>query len=93
MINGTSHALRQLEELFLLVVVGEFNAGKSAFNNAARPAVLEEVSPPLPTGPRAALWLFPRAPRDEDSGGNLPVAWLRDINMGYPGHQFRVAAH
>lgn len=27
-------ALRQLEELFLLVVVGEFNAGKSAFINA-----------------------------------------------------------
>ena len=26
--------LRQLEELFLLVIVGEFNAGKSAFINA-----------------------------------------------------------
>ncbi len=26
--------LRQLEELFLLVVVGEFNAGKSTFINA-----------------------------------------------------------
>ena len=27
-------SLRQLDELFLLVVVGEFNAGKSAFVNA-----------------------------------------------------------
>ena len=27
-------AVRQLDELFLLVVVGEFNAGKSAFINA-----------------------------------------------------------
>ena len=27
-------SMRQLDELFLLVVVGEFNAGKSAFINA-----------------------------------------------------------
>src|SRR5436853_5653304 len=27
-------SMRQLEELFLLVIVGEFNAGKSAFINA-----------------------------------------------------------
>ncbi len=27
-------SVRQLDELFLLVVVGEFNAGKSAFINA-----------------------------------------------------------
>ena len=27
-------SLRQLEEMFLLVVVGEFNAGKTAFLNA-----------------------------------------------------------
>ena len=27
-------SIRQLDELFLLVVVGEFNAGKSAFLNA-----------------------------------------------------------
>ncbi|MGE5138038.1 MAG: dynamin family protein [Rudaea sp.] len=35
--------LRQLDELFLLVVVGEFNSGKSAFINALlEAAVLEE---------------------------------------------------
>ena len=28
------HSIRQLDELFLLVIVGEFNAGKSAFINA-----------------------------------------------------------
>ena len=29
-------SMRQLDDLFLLVVVGEFNAGKSAFINALR---------------------------------------------------------
>jgi len=29
-----AHSIRQLDELFLLVVVGEFNSGKSAFINA-----------------------------------------------------------
>jgi hypothetical protein len=29
-------SIEQLDELFLLVVVGEFNAGKSAFINASR---------------------------------------------------------
>ena len=29
-----AESVRQLDELFLLVVVGEFNAGKSAFINA-----------------------------------------------------------
>jgi len=40
-------ASRQLDELFLLVVVGEFNAGKSAFINAllGRPVLQEGVTP------------------------------------------------
>src|SRR5512136_2135342 len=29
-----AHSISQLDELFLLVVVGEFNSGKSAFINA-----------------------------------------------------------
>jgi small GTP-binding protein len=33
-INSLGHSIRQLDDLFLLVVVGEFNAGKSAFINA-----------------------------------------------------------
>jgi small GTP-binding protein len=40
-------AIRQLDELFLLVVVGEFNAGKSAFINAllGRDVLAEGVTP------------------------------------------------
>ena len=40
-------SIRQLDELFLLVVVGEFNAGKSAFINAlaGQPILREGVTP------------------------------------------------
>ena len=40
-------SLRQLDELFLLVVAGEFNAGKSAFINAlmGEPLLEEGVTP------------------------------------------------
>src|SRR3954471_23633649 len=40
-------SIRQLEEVFLLVVVGEFNAGKSAFINAliGRAVLREGVTP------------------------------------------------
>ena len=39
--------IRQLDELFLLVIVGEFNAGKSAFINAllGQPLLQEGVTP------------------------------------------------
>ena len=33
-VDTLGHSIQQLDELFLLVVVGEFNAGKSAFINA-----------------------------------------------------------
>ncbi len=43
-------SIRQLEDLFLLVVVGEFNAGKSAFVNAlAGERILEEGVTPTTT--------------------------------------------
>ena len=40
-------SIRQLDEFFLLVVVGEFNAGKSAFINAlvGQPVLQEGVTP------------------------------------------------
>jgi small GTP-binding protein len=40
-------SIEQLDELFLLVVVGEFNSGKSAFINAlvGQPVMLEGVTP------------------------------------------------
>ncbi len=80
-----SHALRQLEELFLLVVVGEFNAGKSAFINALLgQRLLEEGVTPttdrihlLRYGPE-----FTQTARDEEMMMlTLPVDWLREINM------------
>jgi len=42
-----ARSIRQLDEFFLLVVVGEFNAGKSAFINAliGRPILPEGVTP------------------------------------------------
>ena len=42
-----AHSIQQLDELFLLVVVGEFNSGKSAFINAllGRPVLKEGVTP------------------------------------------------
>ncbi|HQF44803.1 MAG TPA: dynamin family protein, partial [Anaerolineaceae bacterium] len=33
-LDALGQSIRQLDDLFLLVVVGEFNAGKSAFINA-----------------------------------------------------------
>src|SRR5512147_2458830 len=40
-------SIQQLEEIFLLVIVGEFNAGKSAFINAllGQPLLKEGVTP------------------------------------------------
>ena len=32
--NTLAQSIRQLDELFLIVIVGEFNSGKSAFINA-----------------------------------------------------------
>jgi small GTP-binding protein len=80
-----AHTLRQLEELFLLVVVGEFNSGKSAFINAllGEPLLEEGVTPTtdrvhvLRYGPE-----FTRTARDEDLlVVTWPTEWLRDINL------------
>ena len=45
--EALAHSIRQLDELFLLVVVGEFNSGKSTFINAlVGQRVLEEGATP-----------------------------------------------
>ncbi len=80
-----SHALRQLEELFLLVVVGEFNSGKSAFLNALLGQCLLEEGV-TPTTDRIHLLRygpeFTRTARDEELLVlTLPVDWLREINL------------
>lgn len=78
-------SLRQLEELFLLVVVGEFNAGKSAFINAllGQSLLAEGVTP---TTDRVQVLRYglesTQSVRDEDTSVlTLPVEWLRDINI------------
>ena len=45
--SALAKSISQLDELFLLVIVGEFNAGKSAFINAlvGRPVAQEGVTP------------------------------------------------
>ncbi len=78
-------ALRQLEELFLLVVVGEFNAGKSAFINAllGQRLLPEGVTP---TTSRINVIRYGSPPsetiREEDVVLlSLPVDWLAEINI------------
>jgi small GTP-binding protein len=78
-------SVRQLDELFLLVVVGEFNAGKSAFINALLgKGVLEEGV--TPTTSRIGLIRHgPAVAREVTSAGleviSAPVDLLREINI------------
>ena len=87
-------SVRQLDELFLLVVVGEFNAGKSAFINALLgSSVLEEGV--TPTTSRIGLIrhgaaVAPRGHRRRPRGhhrARRPAA--RDQHRGHPRHQRR----
>jgi len=78
-------SIRQLDELFLLVVVGEFNAGKSAFINAlfGQPLLEEGVTP---TTSRIQLLKHGNQfARVAIEGGvdtyTVPVAWLEEINI------------
>ena len=78
-------ALRQLDELFLLVVVGEFNSGKSAFINALLgQRVLEEGVTPttaeihlLKYGPELRVEVVAPGLRTVTA----PVDMLRDIHV------------
>ena len=78
-------SVRQLDELFLLVVVGEFNAGKSAFINAllGQSVLLEGVTP---TTSRIGLIRHGAAVAREVTDAGLevvsaPVELLREINI------------
>ena len=80
-----ARSVRQLDALFLLVVVGEFNAGKSAFVNALLgQRVMEEGV--TPTTVRVAV--LQHGPRLERSAGpdgvdvvTAPVELLREIHV------------
>ncbi len=80
-----ARARQQLDSLFLLAVIGEFNSGKSAFINAmlGGPYLEEGVTPTtsqvanIAWGPEQRLvQVEPFLIRLE-----LPVAWLKDINI------------
>ena len=78
-------SIRQLDELFLIVIVGEFNAGKSAFINAllGRSIVEEGVTP---TTAQIQLLKYGDAVRSETDANGLrtltaPVELLRDVHV------------
>jgi small GTP-binding protein len=78
-------SIRQLDEFFLLVVVGEFNAGKSAFINAlaGQRVVQEGVTPTtaqihvLKHGPAVETSVDPQGLRVVSA----PVELLRDVHI------------
>ncbi len=79
-------AILQLDELFLLVVVGEFNAGKSALINALLgQRVLTEGVTPTTTQITLVKYGALRADDDlaptEPTVVTCPVEWLRDVNI------------
>jgi len=78
-------SIRQLDELFLIVIVGEFNAGKSAFINAllGRSVVEEGVTPT--TAQIQLLKYGDSLGSETDAGGvrvlSAPVELLRDVHL------------
>jgi small GTP-binding protein len=84
-IETLTASVRQLDELFLLVVVGEFNAGKSAFINAlVGEHVLEEGVTPT-TAQIELLRYGDGVSRTVDPTGlhvvTAPVPLLRDLHL------------
>lgn len=80
-----SRSIQQLEELFLLVVVGEFNAGKSAFINAlvGRRLLKEGVTP---TTSRINLLRYGESSHRQAHDVHLhyltePIDFLRQISI------------
>jgi small GTP-binding protein len=80
-----SRSLRQLDELFLLVIVGEFNAGKSAFVNAL---IGEDVLPEgvTPTTARITIVRYGDATTSQVTPEGIaevtaPVDLLRDVHV------------
>ncbi|MGH2593227.1 MAG: dynamin family protein [Anaerolineae bacterium] len=80
--QALADSIRQLDELFCLVIVGEFNAGKSAFINALLgQALLEEGVTPTTTSINV-LRYGESATRTMENGlwvQTLPADILRDI--------------
>jgi GTP-binding protein EngB required for normal cell division len=84
-ISTLQNAITQLDELFLLVIVGEFNAGKSAIINALLgvPALKEGVTP---TTARVTLVRYGLEPGEQivDHGFSIysyPLPLLKILNI------------
>jgi small GTP-binding protein len=80
-----ANSIRQLDELFLLVIAGEFNSGKSAFINAliGRPLLQEGVTP---TTSQIHLLKYGEDASNHPSERGIwiqtaPVELLRNINI------------
>lgn len=84
-LGALQDAIVRLEELFLIVIVGEFNAGKSALVNALLGAkVLQEGA--IPTTTRVTLVKYGDLVRETVSPDDLaqvtyPLDLLREINI------------
>jgi len=91
-------SIAQLDELFLLVIVGEFNAGKSAFINAllGQKILNEGVTP---TTTQIDLLRYGDEQKREVIDENhhaltLPIDWLREITIvDTPGTNAIIRAH
>ncbi|MGD2115909.1 MAG: dynamin family protein [Acidobacteriota bacterium] len=84
-LESLDRSIAQLDELFLLVVVGEFNAGKSAFINALLGRRLLEVGV---TPTTAGVHLIRHGPQTDDHPARrtfeeitAPVELLREVNV------------
>jgi len=93
-----AESIQQLDDLFLLVVVGEFNAGKSAFINAfLGERLLEEGVTPTTThinllryGPAQGREVI----NERQHILRLPVEWLSEISIvDTPGTNAIIRAH
>ena len=83
--SALDRSIAQLDRLFLLVVIGEFNAGKSAFINALAGArVLEEGVTPTTTKLQILQFGEERARHADPSGADIitaPVSFLSNLNI------------
>jgi len=83
--SALERSIAQLDRLFLLVVIGEFNAGKSAFVNAlAGTRVLEEGVTPTTTKLQILQYGETRERRADHTGADVitaPVPLLQDLNI------------
>jgi small GTP-binding protein len=83
-IDAVRQAARDLDEIFLLVVAGEFNAGKSAVINAlAGERIMQEGA--TPTTAQVTLLRYGETTGEHHAGDllvlTMPAGFLRDISI------------